>query len=244
MMKESIPIQVFVISLERSLDRRQRVKEQLAKTGIHWTFLNAVDGYALSKMPPSYNKDKVKRLQGYELTPGEVGCYLSHIKAWQACVDNQKTTLVFEDDFLLEPGFDSVLSDLLAIHKAWDLVRLSGIYETENCLLESRETYELVQNFGDPCGTASYILNPQAACILLKNSPDIYEPVDHYLEHFKKHGLRCLAVKPYPVLLAHTRSTITDRPGRQPVQGWKKMTRSFYRYIDRIINQSPWFPKT
>ena len=241
---DAIPaIQVLVISLERSLERRKRVEEQLEKTNIQWRFLNGVDGYALANMPRSYQKAKVKRLQGYELTPGEVGCYLSHIQAWKACLDKQKTTLVFEDDFILSPKFEIVLKDLLAISQEWDLVRLAGIYATEDHLLVSRASFDLVQNLGEPCGTASYILNPRAAKILLKNTVDIYEPVDHYLEHFKKHGLICLAAKPYPVELAHTKSTITDRPIRKPVQGIQKYIRSIHRFLNRKFSLSPWFPK-
>jgi glycosyl transferase family 25 len=242
-MQDKQYIEVLVISLERSLERRKRVEEQLSKTSINWRFLDAVDGYALARMPFSYKQAKVKRLQGYELTPGEVGCYLSHIKAWESCVANQKITLVFEDDFLLNAEFEVVLNDLLNIQHKWDLVRLSGIYQTEDRLLANRELYSLVQNLGEPCGTASYVLNPRAASILLKNTADIYEPVDHFLEHFNKHGLRCLAAKPYPVNLAHTKSTITDRPGREPVKGGKKLLRSIYRYLDRALSSSPWFPK-
>jgi glycosyl transferase family 25 len=242
-MEANPPIQVLVISLERSIERRKRVEEQLGKTSIQWSFLNAVDGYALAKMPSSYQKTKVKRLQGYELTPGEIGCYLSHIQAWERCVSEQKITLVFEDDFLISPRFEAVLNDLLSIGQEWDLVRLSGIYETEDHLLASRDSFNLVENLGEPCGTASYILRPAAAKILLKNSADIYEPVDHYLEHFNKHSLRCLAAKPYPVELAHTKSTITDRLGRLPVKGKQKLKRSIHRFLDRLINRSPWFPK-
>lgn len=242
-MKEPLPLQVLVISLERSQERRKRVEEQLVKTSIQWRFMNAVDGYALSHLPSAYKKSKVMRLQGYELSPGEVGCYLSHIEAWKACVNAQMITLVFEDDFLISPRFESLLHDLLGIHHEWDLVRLSGIYETKDRVIVSQNSFNLVHNLGDPCGTASYILNPRAAKILLENTGDIYEPVDHYLEHFKKHGLRCLAAKPYPVELAHTKSTITDRPGRKPVKGLQKYIRSIYRFLDRKLSPSPWFPK-
>jgi len=242
-MQATPSLQTLVISLEHSLERRKRVDEQFKKIDIAWNFLNAVDGYALAKMPSSYQKSKVMRLQGYELTPGEVGCYLSHIQAWESCVHNQKITLVFEDDFILSPRFEAVLNDLLTIPHEWDLVRLTGIYDTEDSLLLRRDSFDLVQNLGEPCGTAAYILNPTAAKILLENTSDIYEPVDHYLEHFKKHGLVCLAAKPYPVELAHTKSTITDRPGRKPVKGFKKRLRSFYRFLDRKLSPSPWFPK-
>ena len=242
-MKVGLPVQVFVISLERSIERRAKVAEQLNKTEIKWQFLDAVDGYALPAMPPSYKKLKVKRLQGYELTPGEVGCFLSHIKAWESCVQNQLTTFVFEDDFLVNANLEKVIDDLLEIADQWSLIRLSGIYETQHEVLAKRSTYNLVQNFGEPCGTAAYMVQPTAAKILLENAVDIYEPVDHYLEHRTKHGITCLAAKPYPVGLAHTKSTITDRPGRKPVKGFRKTLRSFFRFIDRQTSSSPWFPK-
>ena len=242
-MESKLPIQVFVISLKRSIQRRKRVEEQLNKTNIQWNFLDAVDGYALPEMPPSYQKSKVKRLQGYELTPGEVGCFLSHIKAWEMCVLNNATTLVFEDDFLVGENLEAVIEDLLAIADQWSLVRLSGIYETKHEILKQRSGYSLVKNLGEPCGTAAYMIQPAAAKILLNNAADIYEPVDHYLEHYLKHSLICLAAKPYPIGLAHTKSTITDRPGRKPVKGLHKTLRSISRFIDRHTSSSPWFPK-
>jgi len=242
-MNSTLPLQVFVISLERSTERRGRVEEQLNQTGIQWQFLNAVDGYALPSMPSSYKPSKVKRLQGYELTPGEVGCFLSHIKAWELCIQNHVTTLVFEDDFLVGKNLEAVIDDLLSIADQWNLVRLSGIYETKHQSLQKRSTYELVKNLSEPCGTAAYMIQPAAAKILLEHSADIYEPVDHYLEHYLKHRLHCLAAKPYPIGLAHTKSTITDRPGRLPVKGLRKTIRSICRFIDRHVSPSPWFPK-
>jgi glycosyl transferase family 25 len=242
-MENTLPIQVFVISLERSADRRRRVEEQLNQTNIQWNFLNAVDGYALPEMPSSYQKSKVKRLQGYELTPGEVGCFLSHVKAWEWCVLNNATTLVFEDDFLVSQNLEIVMNDLLMISDQWNLVRLSGIYDTDHEILQKRSGYELVKNLGEPCGTAAYMIQPAAAKILLSHAAEIYEPVDHYLEHHTKHGLICLAAKPYPIGLAHTKSTITDRPGRLPVKGLRKTLRSISRFIDRHTSSSPWFPK-
>ena len=136
-----------------------------------------------------------------------------------------------------------MIDDLLGNADQWNLVRLSGIYETRHETLMRRSGYELVKNLGEPCGTAAYMIQPAAAEILLRSAADIYEPVDHYLEHHAKHGLTCLAAKPYPIGLAHTKSTITDRPGRKPVKGLRKTLRSIFRFLDRRISASPWFPK-
>ena len=236
-------LQVFVISLERSLGRREEVKRQLAKLSLQWKFISAVDGYALSQMPPAYQSIRVKLLQGYELTPGEIGCFLSHIQAWNLCVKNNVITFVFEDDFIITQNLEPVIEDLIGIADQWNLVRLSGIYETKHQVLSHRKLYDLAKNLGEPCGTAAYIIQPAAAKELLENAKFIYEPVDHFMEHYFKHGLTFLAAKPYPVQLSHSKSTITDRPGRKPVKGFRKMIRSLCRWIDRIVNDSPWFPR-
>ena len=83
----------------RSPDRRQRAAEELAKTSLEWQFLDAVDGKLLIPPIPEYLPEKVKNLLGFELMPGEIGAFLSHKKSWQACVDQNKPTLIFEDDF-------------------------------------------------------------------------------------------------------------------------------------------------
>jgi glycosyl transferase family 25 len=236
-------IQVQVISLERSTDRRERVQRELKNFSLEWTFLNAVDGFALKALPKSYDPAKVRRLQGYELTPGEIGCYLSHMKAWEKCVEQDKTTLVLEDDFVINGDLSDVFESLTQIDQKWSLVRLAALYDVEHRVVDRNEGIELVENRGDPVGAAAYVIKPSAAAQLMKCSSAIYEPVDHYLEHYSKHGLRMLAVKPYPISIVGKDSTITDRPGRLPIKGFEKTKRSINRWLDRQFSPSPWFPK-
>ena len=236
-------IQVLVISLERSTDRRVRVQNELKDFDLDWEFLNAVDGFTLKELPKSYKPAKVRRLQGYELTPGEIGCYLSHLKAWEECVHENKPTLVFEDDFILTPKIEAVIHDLMECQNLWGVVRLSGIHETGDQAIKENDLYKLVINNGDPCGTACYLIQPKAAQILIAHSSEIYEAVDHYMEHFKKHGVRVYAAKPYPVGLSHSKSTIVDRVDKQALKGFRKIKRSIYRAWDRLTSQNPWFSK-
>ena len=236
-------IQVRVISLERSTDRREQVRHELDNFFLDWQFLDAVDGFALKVLPQSYDQPKVKRLQGYELTPGEIGCYLSHMKAWEKCVEQDKTTLVLEDDFVINGDLRKVFESLTQMQQKWSLVRLAALYDVEYSVIDRCEGIELVENKGDPVGAAAYVIKPSAAAHLIKCSSAIYEPVDHYLEHYSKHGLRMLAVRPYPISIVGKDSTITDRPGRLPIKGLEKTKRSIYRWLDRQFSPSPWFPK-
>jgi len=239
----SLPLQVLVISLHRSLDRRAKVAQELQKTSLSWTFLDAVDGSALQTPPPEYKALKVKCLQGYELTPNEIGCYLSHKEAWKYCVEKNIPTLIFEDDFVLTPEFEHVVSVLLSSPNSWSFIRLQGLYEVSYQDISVIDGIHLVKNIGDAVGATAYLLKPEIARVLIHQSADIYEPVDHFLEHQKKHGLEFLAVRPYPVDITRAKSTIDDRDERAPVQGLRKRFRSVARALDRAFSKKPWFPR-
>jgi glycosyl transferase family 25 len=243
-MNPSLPsIQILVISLKRSQDRRAQVEKEMRKISIPWEFLDAVDGSALKESPIEYKPLKVKYLQGYELTPNEIGCFLSHKAAWKRCVEGALPTLVLEDDFVLSSEFESTLKTLLSEISRWDLVRLQGLYEVPSeIVFEGREII-LAKNQGDAVGATAYLLKPKAAKELIKHSADIYEPVDHFLEHHRKHGLEFLAIRPYPVDITRAKSTIADRSERAPIKGFRKRIRSIARALDRLLSNEPWFPK-
>ena len=237
------PLQVLVISLRRSVDRRAKVEQELKKVSMSWSFLDAVDGSALASPPVEYQPLKVQLLQGYPLTPNEIGCYLSHKEAWKSCVAQNTPTLVFEDDFVLSPEFENVINSLLNDEDAWNFVRLQGLYEVPYQELTPLGGAHLVKNLGDAVGATAYLLKPQVAQVLIDESRDIYEPVDHFLEHRSKHGLEFLAVRPYPVDISRVKSTIDDRSERAPVKGLRKRVRSLARAVDRLCAAKPWFPK-
>lgn len=238
------PLQTLVISLEQSLSRREQAAIELSKTNLEWRFLDAVDGRKLSYPIAAYPASKVKRLLGFELTPNEIGCFLSHRSAWESCIATQTPTLVFEDDFLLLPHFEECIEQLLSHLDDWQIVRLQALLETPSDKLKSFDQFDLVQNHADPLGATAYLIQPAAAKILVAFSEQIYEPLDHFLEHHTKHGQLTLAAKPYPVDITKVVSTIADRPNdRKPIKGFAKNIRSFYRWFDRSFSKDPWFPK-
>jgi glycosyl transferase family 25 len=237
-------LQILVISLKQSLERQEKVRQELSKTLLTWSFLDAVDGRKLSYPIPEYQAKKVKRLLGFELTPNEIGCFLSHKKAWHMCVEKNKPTLIFEDDFVLLPDFELVVNTLLEYLDQWSLVRLQALLSSSHHPIQSFDEFSLVMNEGDPLGATAYLVNPQAARELIQYAGQIYEPLDHYLEHQKKHHIPMLAIHPYPVDITKATSTIADRPNdRKPIKGIQKRMRSLYRQIDRVFSKDAWFPK-
>ncbi len=241
-----LPLQILVISLKHSTVRQAKVASEMGKTSLAWGFMDAVDGSKLDLSTVSYNAAKVRRMQGYTLTSREIGCYLSHMKCWQACVDRGVPTLIFEDDFVLLPHFEQVLATLVNDYRGWQIVRLQALEDKADVPVADFGAYRLVHNHGDPLGATAYLVNPVSARKLIEESRDLYEPLDHFIEHKEKHGLKMLAVKPYPVTVVdvtRATSTITDRPDRASVRGWRKLWRSLFRMLDRLLSQHPWFPK-
>lgn len=239
-------LQVLVISLKHSIDRREKVFQEMKKTQFQWRFLDAVDGSQLDMTRVAYDAAKVKRLLGFELTPKEIGCYLSHMMAWQSCVNNDQPTLIFEDDFVLLSHFESVLSKLLSEPQKWEIVRLQALCDSPDSIVVNYGAFRLVQNERDPLGATAYLVQPSAAKRLIQHSIEIYEPVDHFIEHHEKHGMRMLAIKPYPVQVVdptRATSTISDRPDRRSIRGFNKFKRSLNRLLDRSFSTNPWFPK-
>lgn len=238
-----LQVQILVISLKKSLDRRKQVEQEMQKISLHWAFLSAIDGSALDVPPAEYKPNKVKILQGYALTPNEIGCYLSHKEGWKRCVEKNVPTLILEDDFVLSSDFEATLSVLLNEVTEWSFVRLQGLYEVPFKRVLEQSGCTLVKNQGDAVGATAYLLKPQVAAQLIQHSVDIYEPVDHFLEHYQKHGIEFLAIRPYPVDITRAKSTIADRSERMPIKGLQKYIRSIARALDRAFGKQPWFPK-
>ena len=240
------PIQTFVISLKDSVGRQEQAARELAKTKLQWSFIEAVDGRDLDLQNSPYSPRKVKRLLGFELTPKEIGCYLSHMKAWQACVEANTVTLIFEDDFIIGENFEEIIKTFLSSRLSWDILRLQALFESHDILIREFNGFRWVCNTSDPLGATAYMINPNSAKKLISQSTEIFEPLDHYLEHMEKHGLIMSAIKPYPITVTdptRATSTITDRPDRLPIRGLRKKIRSIARLFDRYCSSNPYFPK-
>jgi glycosyl transferase family 25 len=234
----------ILISLKRSENRRKQAVEALAtKPHLQWEILEGIDGLQLQYTPSEYREAKVSRLLGFSLTPSEIGCFLSHRLAWIKCVEKDYDTLILEDDFAFKPHFEQAITTLYAQYPSWDIARLQGLVATPDSPLASGPNYQIVTNNEDPLGATAYIIKPAAAKKLIAYSSEIFEPLDHFLEHQKIHKLKIVAYKPYPIEITGMVSTMHDRSDRAPIKGIRKKLRSLHRALDRLFNPKPWFPK-
>lgn len=126
----SCPVSFICISLPAARERRAFMREQFARMAMPATFFDAiavapesvddVPGYALSR--------RLHRF-GYGLTPGEIGCYMSHRGVWRQFLESDgEVCCVPEDDALLLDDFPKAVEDAAAARAHWNVVRLFSLY--------------------------------------------------------------------------------------------------------------------
>ncbi len=141
---------IYVINLDRTLERHFPLKKQLDELKLPFTRWSAVDGYKLSITGPQGESFSGRDLktgkaqfklgetyliqasydtisytpQAYTLSAGELGCVISHVEIWDHMVkDNIPWALIFEDDANLMPTFRAGLESALAnLPEKWDLL--------------------------------------------------------------------------------------------------------------------------
>jgi glycosyl transferase family 25 len=204
---------IYVINLDRDAERMASIRANLEALGLPFERLPAVMG----KDVPEW--EKLVDLPAYAWrnrldTPraGEVGCYLSHLKAMETFLRTDAPwCVILEDDVEVLPACAEILRSL-AEKDDWDLVKLfnfhSGMPVTKRALAGG---HRLVAHLTRTTSSAAYVVNRRAAATLLKSMRPISEQVDHALDRTWETGLRTRGIRPMPVVLApvaHTTSTI------------------------------------
>lgn len=98
--------QITVINLDDSVDRLASFQRQIEPENVHWSRLSAVDGrYEMPYGDFTYDENQAVIRHDRSLRTGEIGCYLSHIKALKNFISsNAKYAIIFEDDVKIPRG--------------------------------------------------------------------------------------------------------------------------------------------
>ena len=120
----ALPFNACVISLERTPERLESFRQRLGPIAadVHWHA--AIDGSIL-------DCDELVQtgiLDASALTwpRGQIGCALSHLSTWQACIQSSQPLLIFEDDVQLAKDWIQRLESLAyqLVDKPWDVLLL------------------------------------------------------------------------------------------------------------------------
>ncbi len=222
----------FVINLERSPERLVAMGERLHALGLPWRRIVAVDGPALSAWPPgSVDEAGYARWHGKPVAAGEVGCYLSHLKALRAFLDTGAShLLLLEDDALPGPACGAVVNALLQAGGRWDLVKLSGFHRgSPAAVMPLVAGHVLAVPFSRQGNTAALMFNRQAAAAAVRALEPMRLPYDHALERPWTFGQRLRIVTPSPVQ-AQDGSPSTISSGRTKKFGaWQRLPTHAFR---------------
>lgn len=227
-------ISIFVVSLARATDRRAAMARHLQDMGLSFEITDAVDGRALSKT----ELDKLMNCaEGVSLSPGDVGCYLSHINIYRQMVDrNIPLALVLEDDASLSPSFAPLLRDGLknvdfdiCFVDSWFVGIEGRIYYDPNDRLDLGAGFSACRFAPPPHGTHAYLITNAAARTRLSLALPIVESIDWYRTlppSTRYYGL----VEPRGAWLNETYSTVSfvspqgTRNGQPWHMQWRRWT--------------------
>ena len=209
----------YVINLAENTVRMDNSARQLAAQRIPFERIDAVNGWALSESEIGlvYDAAVNRRRAKHPLLRSEIGCYLSHVTAWQRIAEGESTGgFIFEDDFLVTEDLADVLSRLCEDERDWDMVKLFSLNQAPRTMTRRRlgPRHEVVVPFLVPACTIGYGLTREAASHLSKRAIPFFRPVDEDQKYFWETGLRVALVLPPPVLDAGTQ-TMTHTIGEE-----------------------------
>jgi glycosyl transferase family 25 len=223
---------IYVISLTRSSARRAAISAQLAALGLAFCFIDAIDGaLPLPNAAQAYDREKRLRVYGTDLSPHEIGCGLSHVKACAAIAAGPaRAGVVLEDDVVLAPDLPAVLDAVAALERPFDIIRLAGKRARKCKPVQRLAGRRLVRLFGGACGTQGYVITREAARRFIGYALPMTQQIDILLDEYYFHGLNTFSVLPHPVREDETLpSTIPAR-----AQGGARHGRAlFYRIMPR-----------
>jgi GR25 family glycosyltransferase involved in LPS biosynthesis len=115
----------FVISLNRTPQRRESFQKQNSHCGINFQYFDGVDGREL-------NLAQVEGpivVKGSSFRTGSIGAAMSHLALWRRCAEQSKHFVVFEDDAVVRNDIKMRLPELLEHFGTFDIIILG--YNTD-----------------------------------------------------------------------------------------------------------------
>ncbi|EJJ2319124.1 glycosyltransferase family 25 protein [Campylobacter coli] len=242
-------MKVFIINLERSLDRKEHMKKQIQKlfeknpslkNKLEFIFFKAID--AKNKEHLEF-KDHfpwwASWVLGRELSDGEKAAFASHYKLWQECVKLDEPIIILEDDVEFSDEFlimgQEYIDELLK--SKYEYIRLCYLFDKRLYFLNEGGYY---LSFEKLAGTQGYVLQVSAAMKFLKYAKNWIYAVDDYMDMFYKHNVLNIVKK--PLLLKHDcriESSISQA-GRLFLKAkfYRKIIREIFRLSRNILKLS------
>jgi glycosyl transferase family 25 len=171
------------------------------------------------------------------LTPGEIGCALSHIGVWKRVHRRGLAAVVLEDDAELFNSFKSFyFRELSLFLQRCDIVKFEGLFFPRTSLsgpmLFKAQSTRLIIPFQPTMGSAGYALTRRGAEVLLRCTTHITMPIDFLLRDYPGHGAVYGETRP---MLAKQGNFVSNIEAERHVTGKVSNKRSLWRGIRRSL---------
>lgn len=196
---------IFLINLDSSIDRLHESYLRLNPIGIDFERFNAVYGAKISVDERNKFYSEELNLKQYHkpLSPGEIGCYMSHLKVLQHIVDNNiKYAIILEDDFKIVGDLSLAIKSLKNISFEWDMIKLAEYGDRERPTayeFKVNEHFNLRVQKKVSAGTCAQAISLNGARKILNSSIPFGRPVDTDYQHWWEKDIEVLTLSPCPL---------------------------------------------
>ncbi|MGP4842516.1 glycosyltransferase family 25 protein [Marinobacter sp. 1Y8] len=198
---------LYVINLDRDVRRLEQLSLQLDGLGLPFERIAAVDGRDVSDS--DYHRfQQARPRQNKRWLRGQMGCFLSHYKAWEKIAAGAESYgVVLEDDIYLSGDAGCYVTHSDWIPESADVIRLEP--STNRMLLARQEVLQLGGRVFYPVKSTAwcagaYILSRRAAKQLIELPASAHQPADAMLFSFQEsviaRQLQILQCSPAPCI--------------------------------------------
>ena len=234
-MSQPTRTKIIVISMEDAAERRNRFEARAIGATVPWIFVRA---HTALHPALTHSEEDAILAKGRPLRRGEIGCYSSHYAAWlDLQADDADQYIVLEDDVIVDWAFIAKIVDLEFHRMGIDYLRLYYKSPVRASLVRPQfieQNRSIVELNGPAFGTQGYVITKAGARKLLDHCRVVRRPVDDEMDRSWVHGLRNLAIFPFPILEEATPSGIGEaRYESYPLPENIRLRRAVTQRLDR-----------
>ncbi len=239
------PLDIFVINLEKSLERRQIIQQQFEKLPqkIDFQFFKAINGkenpdfYLFKK----HNAEKRLKYKGSKTTLGQLGCFASHYLLWEECVKLNQPIIILEDDAIIHNDFCDIYGFLNSKENSYEFLWLTppnakpkNIKSKPIAKINKANSW-VKKFYNNWSNTFGYYITPKAAKKLLDYNQEWVFDVDIEMNRYWENKLDFLAIS--PACIEHDYSFESDIPvdkGKKERTALIRLRREYYSLKDKM----------
>lgn len=215
---------IYIINLDTDRERWLKIEKQLNALKLDFVRISGVNFKTNTETTEyRYSIHRNRKEFHSDLTVGEIGCYLSHIKCWQKIIEEKLDyAFILEDDIFFRANFKELVfwfQENFDTLKSWDCFKLGELPEKRIVVGRKKlGEFTIGKYLKIPSGTFAQVISINGARKLLNFSNPFYAPVDIAVQLTWRNNLKVFALKPYVVSAHQNLSSINLLESREGIR--------------------------